>query len=63
MDPSNPGGPPKPSDAPGRPFTPRPAKKSLGQHFLVDRNVTARIARTAAVAPGDAILVNPIQED
>jgi 16S rRNA (adenine1518-N6/adenine1519-N6)-dimethyltransferase len=32
------------------------AKKSLGQHFLLDLNLTRKIARAAAVAPGDFIL-------
>jgi len=32
------------------------AKKSLGQHFLLDLNVTQKIARAADVGPGDAVL-------
>ena len=32
------------------------AKKSLGQHFLLDLNLTAKIARTADVAENDAVL-------
>lgn len=32
------------------------AKKSLGQHFLLDLNVTRKIARIAEAGPGDAIL-------
>ena len=32
------------------------AKKSLGQHFLLDLNVTAKIARLADVGDGDAVL-------
>ncbi|MFQ5736083.1 MAG: 16S rRNA (adenine(1518)-N(6)/adenine(1519)-N(6))-dimethyltransferase RsmA [Thermodesulfobacteriota bacterium] len=35
-----------------RPF----ARKRYGQHFLIDRNVVARIVRTAGVAPGDHVL-------
>lgn len=32
------------------------AKKALGQHFLLDMNVTRKIARAAGVAPGDRVL-------
>jgi 16S rRNA (adenine1518-N6/adenine1519-N6)-dimethyltransferase len=32
------------------------AKKSLGQHFLLDLNLTRKIARAAEVAPGDRVL-------
>jgi 16S rRNA (adenine1518-N6/adenine1519-N6)-dimethyltransferase len=32
------------------------AKKALGQHFLLDLNITRKIARAAAAAPGDLIL-------
>jgi 16S rRNA (adenine1518-N6/adenine1519-N6)-dimethyltransferase len=32
------------------------AKKSLGQHFLLDLNMTRKIARTATVASGDVVL-------
>ena len=32
------------------------AKKSLGQHFLLDLNITRKIARAAAVSEGDAVL-------
>ena len=32
------------------------AKKSLGQHFLLDLNLTAKIARAAGVAAGDVVL-------
>lgn len=32
------------------------AKKSLGQHFLVDRRVLARIVRAAEVSPGDVVV-------
>lgn len=32
------------------------AKKSLGQHFLLDLNLTRKIARAADVAPGDHVL-------
>ncbi len=32
------------------------AKKSLGQHFLLDLNITRKIARSAGIAPGDAVL-------
>ena len=32
------------------------AKKSLGQHFLLDLNITRKIARAAAVSDGDAVL-------
>ena len=32
------------------------ARKSLGQHFLLDLNLTARIARTAGIQPGDTVL-------
>jgi 16S rRNA (adenine1518-N6/adenine1519-N6)-dimethyltransferase len=32
------------------------AKKSLGQHFLLDLNLTRKIARAAAIAPGDVVL-------
>lgn len=32
------------------------AKKSLGQHFLLDLNITAKIARLACVAEGDLVL-------
>jgi 16S rRNA (adenine1518-N6/adenine1519-N6)-dimethyltransferase len=31
-------------------------KKSLGQHFLVDRNILGVIGRLAALAPGDVVL-------
>ena len=31
------------------------AKKALGQNFLLDLNVTARIARAAEIAPGDLV--------
>ncbi len=32
------------------------AKKSLGQHFLLDLNITRKIARAAAVSRGDLVL-------
>jgi 16S rRNA (adenine1518-N6/adenine1519-N6)-dimethyltransferase len=32
------------------------AKKSLGQHFLLDLNLTRKIARAASVAPGDHVI-------
>ena len=32
------------------------ARKSLGQHFLLDLNLTAKIARLAGIQPGDTIL-------
>lgn len=32
------------------------AKKALGQHFLLDLNITRKIARAAGVAPGDLAL-------
>ncbi len=32
------------------------AKKSLGQHFLLDLNLTAKIARAADIREGDAVL-------
>lgn len=32
------------------------AKKSLGQHFLLDPNVTAKIARLSGIQPGQAVL-------
>ncbi|MEZ5897060.1 MAG: 16S rRNA (adenine(1518)-N(6)/adenine(1519)-N(6))-dimethyltransferase RsmA [Parvularculaceae bacterium] len=32
------------------------AKKALGQHFLLDLNLTAKIARAAQVGPGDRVL-------
>lgn len=32
------------------------AKKSLGQHFLLDLNITRKIARLAGVGQGDAVL-------
>lgn len=32
------------------------AKKSLGQHFLLDLNITAKIARIAGVSDGDRVL-------
>ncbi|MEM8772372.1 MAG: 16S rRNA (adenine(1518)-N(6)/adenine(1519)-N(6))-dimethyltransferase RsmA [Pseudomonadota bacterium] len=32
------------------------AKKSLGQHFLLDLNITAKIARAAEIEPGDRVL-------
>lgn len=32
------------------------ARKSLGQHFLLDLNLTRKIARAADVAPGDRVL-------
>ncbi len=32
------------------------AKKSLGQHFLLDLNLTAKIARAADIRDGDAVL-------
>lgn len=32
------------------------AKKSLGQHFLLDLNMTRKIARTASVSAADAVL-------
>ncbi|RJF86913.1 16S rRNA (adenine(1518)-N(6)/adenine(1519)-N(6))-dimethyltransferase RsmA [Oleomonas cavernae] len=31
------------------------AKKSLGQNFLLDLNITARIARAAGIGPGDLV--------
>ncbi|PWR25534.1 16S rRNA (adenine(1518)-N(6)/adenine(1519)-N(6))-dimethyltransferase RsmA [Zavarzinia aquatilis] len=31
------------------------AKKTLGQNFLLDLNITARIARAAEIAPGDLV--------
>ncbi|MBI4715579.1 MAG: ribosomal RNA small subunit methyltransferase A [Nitrospirae bacterium] len=34
----------------------RPAKKRLGQHFLHDRAVVARILQAADVGPGDTVL-------
>jgi 16S rRNA (adenine1518-N6/adenine1519-N6)-dimethyltransferase len=33
-----------------------PVRKSLGQHFLTDRNVLERIADAAAIAPGDTVV-------
>ncbi len=35
---------------------PPPAKKSLGQHFLVDRSYCRRILRLAAIGDGDPVL-------
>ena len=32
------------------------AKKSLGQHFLLDLNLTAKIARIAKIGEGDHVL-------
>lgn len=32
------------------------AKKALGQHFLLDLNITRKIARAAAVSPGDLVI-------
>ena len=32
------------------------AKKSLGQHFLLDLNLTAKIVRAASIVEGDAVL-------
>ncbi len=32
------------------------AKKALGQHFLLDLNLTRKIARAANIAPGDCVL-------
>jgi 16S rRNA (adenine1518-N6/adenine1519-N6)-dimethyltransferase len=32
------------------------ARKALGQHFLLDLNITRKIARTAEVSPGDLVL-------
>lgn len=32
------------------------AKKALGQHFLLDLNITRKIARAGEVAPGDLVL-------
>ncbi|MEO0320996.1 MAG: 16S rRNA (adenine(1518)-N(6)/adenine(1519)-N(6))-dimethyltransferase RsmA [Pseudomonadota bacterium] len=32
------------------------ARKALGQHFLLDMNITRKIARLAAVAPGDQVI-------
>jgi 16S rRNA (adenine1518-N6/adenine1519-N6)-dimethyltransferase len=32
------------------------AKKSLGQHFLLDLNITAKIARAAEIGAGDCVL-------
>ena len=32
------------------------AKKALGQHFLLDLNITRKIARAAAITPGDLVL-------
>ena len=32
------------------------AKKSFGQHFLLDLNVTRKIARLAVVGDGDLVL-------
>lgn len=32
------------------------AKKALGQHFLLDLNITRKIARLAGVGPGDVVL-------
>ena len=32
------------------------AKKSFGQHFLLDLNITRKIARLAAFAPGDRVI-------
>lgn len=32
------------------------ARKGLGQHFLLDLNLTRRIARAAAIQPGDTVL-------
>ena len=32
------------------------ARRSLGQHFLLDPNLTGRIARSARIAPGAAVL-------
>ena len=34
----------------------RPPKKSLGQHFLTDRNILAAVADAAAVGPDDAVI-------
>ena len=35
---------------------PAPAKKSLGQNFLVDRRIVSRILAAADISPGDAVL-------
>lgn len=32
------------------------AKKALGQHFLLDLNITRKIARAAEIAPGDLVI-------
>ena len=32
------------------------AKKSLGQHFLLDLNITDKIARAASITSGDQVL-------
>ena len=32
------------------------AKKAFGQHFLLDLNITRKIARLAAVGPGDRVI-------
>lgn len=32
------------------------ARKALGQHFLLDLNITRKIARAAEIAPGDIVL-------
>lgn len=32
------------------------AKKALGQHFLLDLNITRKIARAGGVAPGDVVI-------
>jgi 16S rRNA (adenine1518-N6/adenine1519-N6)-dimethyltransferase len=32
------------------------AKKAFGQHFLLDLNITRKIARLAALAPGDTVI-------
>ncbi|MFZ5618850.1 MAG: 16S rRNA (adenine(1518)-N(6)/adenine(1519)-N(6))-dimethyltransferase RsmA [Pseudomonadota bacterium] len=32
------------------------AKKALGQHFLLDLNITRKIARAAAIAPGELVI-------
>ncbi|MDP3594481.1 rRNA adenine N-6-methyltransferase family protein, partial [Phenylobacterium sp.] len=32
------------------------AKKSFGQHFLLDLNITRKIARLAQVGPGDHVI-------
>ena len=32
------------------------ARKSFGQHFLLDLNITRKIARLAELWPGDAVI-------